>query len=95
MVIKISNAKWASSEEARHEVERTGLQWGIIGGWEDMVFRRKRSRNLQTLSADAALSVKVGETLKCLLTGKQQIGQSRDPPIIYLPEEDPGLFLGS
>jgi hypothetical protein len=70
VVIKISNAKWATSEEARHEVERAGLQWGSIGGWDDMVFRRKRSRNLQTLSADAVLSVKVGETLKCLLTGK-------------------------
>ena len=68
-VIKISNAKWASAEEARFAVEEAGLAWGGIGSWEDMVFRRKRSRNLQTLTADAVLSVKVGEVLKGLLMG--------------------------
>ncbi len=62
-VIKITNGKWGSVEEARQEVERAGLEWGRVGGCEDMVFRLQRSRNLQTLSADAVFSVKVGETL--------------------------------
>ena len=88
VVIQISNTKWASAEEARISVEEAGLKWGSIGSWEDMVFRRKRSRNLETLTADAVLSVKVEEVLKGLLTGTSQIGQSADSPIIYLPEED-------
>ena len=88
VVIKISNTKWASAEEARLAVEEAGLAWGGIGSWEDMVFRRKRSRNLQTLTADAVLSVKVGEVLKVLLTGTRQIGQCVDSPVICLPEED-------
>ncbi len=88
MVIRISNTKWASVEEARNAVEEVGLKWGGIGSWEDMVFRRKRSRNLETLTADAVLSVKVDEVLKELLTGTSQIGQSADSPIIHLPEED-------
>jgi hypothetical protein len=54
-VIKITNGKWASVEEARD-----GLEWGRVGGCENMVFRLQRSRNLQTLSADAVFSVKVG-----------------------------------
>jgi hypothetical protein len=66
-------------------VDRAGLQWGKIGGWEDMVFRLKRSRNLQTLSVDSVLSVKVGEVLKILLMGTRQIGQIEDPPVIHLP----------
>ena len=38
-----------------------------------MVFRRKRSRNLQTLTTDSVLSVKVGLDLQGLLTGTHQI----------------------
>jgi hypothetical protein len=86
--IRISNTKWASTEEARNAVEEVGLKWGDIGSWEDMVFRRKRSRNLETLTADVVLSVKVDEVLKGLLTGTSQIGQSADSPIIHLPEDD-------
>jgi hypothetical protein len=88
VVIRISNTKWASAEEARIAVEKTGLKWGGIGCWEDMVFRRKRSRNLETLTADAVLSVKVEEVLKGLLMGTRRIGQSADSPVIQLPEED-------
>ncbi len=88
MVIKISNAKWVSVEETRHEVEGSGLEWGGIGSWEDMVFSLKRSRNLQTLTTDTVLSAKVGVVLKGLLMGTRQIGQSEDSPIIHLPEED-------
>ncbi len=88
VVIKISNTKWASEEEARTSVEKTDLKWGGIGSWEDMVFRRKRSRNLETLTADAGLSVKVEEVLKGLLMGTSRIGQSVDSPVIHLPEED-------
>jgi hypothetical protein len=88
VVFKISNAKWASEEETRFTVEEVDLAWGDIGSWEDMVFRRKRSRNLQTLTADAVLSVKVGEVLKGLLMGTRQIGQSADSLVIHLPEED-------
>ncbi len=88
MVIKISNAKWASAEETRHEVERADLQWGRTEGWDDMIFSRKRSRNLQTFTTDTVLSVQVGEVLKGLLMGTRQIWQSEDPPIIHLPEED-------
>jgi hypothetical protein len=88
VVIKITNTKWASAVEARQEVEKGGLEWGRLGGWGDMVFRRVRSRNLQNLSADAVVSVKVGETLKRLMTGERQLGQEKDPPIIFLPEED-------
>ena len=88
VVIKISNTKWTSVEEARHAVEEADLEWGDIGSWEDMVFRRKRSRNLQTLTAEAVLSVKVGVTLKGLLMGTCRIGQSEDSPVIHLPEED-------
>jgi hypothetical protein len=88
VVIRISNTKWASAEEARNAVEEVGLQWGGIGSWDDMVFRRKRSRNLETLTADAFVSVKVGGVLKGLLTGTIKIGQSADPPVIHLPEED-------
>ena len=82
MVIRISNTKWASSEEARNAVEEVGLKWGDIGSWEDMVFRRNRSRNLETLTDDVVLSVKVDEVLKGLLTGTSQIGQNADSPII-------------
>jgi hypothetical protein len=88
VVIRISNTKWASGEEPRNAVEEVGLKWGDIGSWEDMVFRRKRSRNLETLTADVVLSVKVDEVLKGLLIGTSQIGQSADSPIIHLPEED-------
>ncbi len=88
VVIKITNTKWASEVEARQEMEKGGLEWGRLGDWGDMVFRRVRSRNLQTLSADAVLSVKVGESLKRLMTGERQLGQEKDPPIIFLPEED-------
>jgi hypothetical protein len=88
VVIRISNTKWASAEEARNAAEEAGLKWGDIGSWEDMVFRRKRSRNLETLTADVVLSVKVDEVLKGLLTGTNQLGQSADCPIIHLPEED-------
>jgi len=87
VVIKITNTKWASAEEAQQEVEKDGLEWGRLGGWGDMVFRRVRSRNLQTLSEDTVLSVKVGETLKHLMTGERQLGQEEDQPIIFLPEE--------
>jgi hypothetical protein len=69
-----------------------GVKLGAgIRRWEDMVFRRKRSRNLQTLTADTVLSVKVGVVLKGLLMGTRQIGQSEDSynsPVIHLPEED-------
>ena len=88
VVVQISNTKWASADEARTAVEEVGLQWGGIGSWDDMVFRRKRSRNLETLTADAFLSVKVGGVLKGLLTGTIKIGQSADSPVIHLPEED-------
>ncbi len=88
VVIKISNPKWVSTEEARRTVEEEGLTWGGIGNWEDMSFRRKRSRNLQKLTADAVLSVKVGEVLKGILTGTRQIGQGTDSTVIHLPEED-------
>ncbi len=88
MVIKISNTKWASTEEVRIAEEEVVLTWGSIGSWEDMVFRRKRSRNLETLTADAVLSVRVEEVLKGLLMGTIRIGQSIDSPVIHLPEED-------
>jgi hypothetical protein len=69
VVVQISNTKWSSAEETRTVVEEVDLQWGGIGSWDDMVFRRKRSRNLETLTADAFISVKVEEVLKGLLTG--------------------------
>ena len=34
------------------------------------------------------LSFKVGESLKRLMTGERKLGQEKDPPIIFLPEED-------
>ncbi len=77
VVIKITNTKWASTEEAQQEVEKGDLEWGRLGGWGDMMFRRVRSRNLQTLSVDTVLSVKVGETLKRLMTGERQLGQEK------------------
>ena len=63
VVIRIGNAKWVLVEEARQDVERAGVRWGRLGGWEDMVFQSRRTRNLQTLSADTVLSVRVGEDL--------------------------------
>ncbi len=69
MVIKISNAKWASAEKARYEVERVVMEWGRTEVWDDMIFRCNRSSNLQTLTTDAVLSVQVGEVLKGLLRG--------------------------
>ena len=68
--------------------ERAGIRWGRLGDWEDMVFQRKRTRNLQILSANTVLSVRVGEDLKALLTGVRQIRQGEGPPIIYLSDED-------
>ena len=94
VVIKITNTKWASAEETRQEVKRTGLRWGRLGIWEDMVLRHRWTRNLQTLSVDAVLSVTVGEDLKSLLTGVRQIGQGEDPSIIHLPDEDTRRTIG-
>ena len=34
------------------------------------------------------MSVHVGEVLEGLLTGTRQVGQSGDPLVIHLPEED-------
>ena len=53
-----------------------------------MTFRRFRTRNLQTLTSEVFLSVRVDEDLKVLLTGVKQVCHGKDPPIISLPDED-------
>lgn len=87
-VVKVGNAKWSSPSEARRDLEVAGLRWGRVGKWEDMVFKRCRTRNLLTLTSEVVLSVRVDEHLKSLLIGVKQVSHGEDPPIISLPDED-------